>query len=353
MFKIGRVVIKASSEKTIDRLLSDLSAGDATTRESATARLSVIGARAVQRLLKVGADLAAGSIVRAAAFRALDAIGDARALEPALDALAGDDEVVAIAAVEVVRGFMHSPRGVAAMDRLSGLAVDRERPGSVRVAAIRALQGLGADTLEPLLVSLRADPDAAVASAAAAGPIQGGPQPSVDLPPERLLQEAAEGRLPIEAAALRGALMAAGGQASDTTLHHIIDRCRVREGSESVERRAAWTAARAAAHAALADRGSRLALYDLKETLGSAKQPLAVEFLAAMSTIGDASCLEPLASAYAWATTGAPEREDWWRSRLADAFRTVAGREQITRRHAVAKKIEKRWPGVFDSLTRG
>lgn len=346
------MVIKASSGKAIDALIADLASGDQIRRDAAVARLTVIGARAVHRLLNVASDLTAESAVRASAFRALDAIGDPRALHPALDAVVGDDLAAAIAAIDVVRAFLGSQQGVAAIDRLSGVAVDRERPASVRVAAIRALQGLDAETLEPLLTPLRNDPDAAVASAAATGSIGSRAQTTEELPPERLLEEAAQGRFPVDAASLRKALMAEGGQASVTTLHQIVDRCRVREGSESVEGRAAWTGVRAAAHATLADRGSRLALYDLRETLESAKEPVAVEFLAAMSTIGDTSCLEPLATAYARAVAGAPAREDWWRSRLSDVFRTVAGREQITRRHAVAKKIEKRWPGAFDSLTR-
>ena len=352
MFKIDLVVIKASSVKAIDGLIADLGSGDPIRGDAAVARLTVIGARAVHRLLEVAADLTADGAVRAAAFRTLDAIGDVRALAPALDAVMGDDATVAIAAVDVVRAFLTSQRGVAAVDRLSGVALDRERPAGVRIAVLRALQGLDAKTLEPLLTPLRNDPDSAVARAAAVESIGGRGQTTADLPPERLLEEAAQGRFPVDAASLREALMAEGGQAAVTTLHQVVDRCRIREGAESVEGRAAWTGVRAAAHAALADRGSRLALYDLRETLESAKEPVAVEFLAAMSTIGDSSCLEPLAAALARAASGAPAREDWWRSRLADVFRTVARREQITRRHAVAKKIEKRWPGAFESLTR-
>ena len=93
--------------------------------------------------------------------------------------------------------------------------------------------------------------------------------------------------------------------------------------------------ARAAAHVALAGRGSRLALYDLRESLERRKAPLPVEFLTALSTIGDASCLEAIAGAHREAT-----RTRWWRDHLADAFRTIVAREKLTRRHAVIKKIE-------------
>jgi hypothetical protein len=135
-----------------------------------------------------------------------------------------------------------------------------------------------------------------------------------------------------------------------TTLHQIVQRAREREGAEAGESRAEWLAVRAAAHAALAQQHSRLALYDLRETVEGAKAPLAVEFVAAMTSIGDVSCLEAVAGAYGRAAKDAPAREDWWRRSLADVFRAIVEREDLTARHAVAKKIEKRWPGLFRSL---
>jgi hypothetical protein len=102
---------------------------------------------------------------------------------------------------------------------------------------------------------------------------------------------------------------------------------------------------------ALAARGSRIALYDLRESLESvsaASAPLPVEFLAALSTAGDASCLEAVAAAYARAT-----HNTWWRDHLADAFKTIIKRERHTRRHAVVKKIEKRWGSALDQLWAG
>jgi HEAT repeat protein len=117
----------------------------------------------------------------------------------------------------------------------------------------------------------------------------------------------------------------------------------VHEGTKA-ERRTDWIGARAAAHLALANRGSRLALYDLRETIESLRERIPVEFFAAVTAIGDASCLEPIATAYARA------KDDWSRRHLVDAFRAIVGREKITRRHAAARKIEKRWPGVWKSL---
>ena len=127
----------------------------------------------------------------------------------------------------------------------------------------------------------------------------------------------------------------------------VVDRVREREGSEPPAARVSGRLTRAAAHVALAHRGSRLALYDLRESLDAATGPLPVEFLAALSLVGDASCLEAIAGAHARA------RNAWWRQHLADAFRTIVAREKLTRRHAVVRKFEKRWPGVFGDMAKG
>ena len=111
-------------------------------------------------------------------------------------------------------------------------------------------------------------------------------------------------------------------------------------------RRAEWTRVRGRAHVALANRGSRIALYDLRESIEAAASPLPVEFLAALSTAGDASCLEAIAAAYVRATAAVlanQEQGGWWRDHLAEAFSLIVRREGLTRRHAQVKKIEKRW----------
>jgi len=158
---------------------------------------------------------------------------------------------------------------------------------------------------------------------------------------------AAEQRLPDDAAgaiALHRALGDAGEAVPITLLLHLIERIREREASEPPAGREEWRMARAAAHVALASRGSRLALYDLRESLEAATAPLPVEFLAALSLAGDASCLEPIAAAHAKA------KDAWWRDHLADAFRAIVARERVTRRHAAVKKIAKKWKGVVDEL---
>jgi hypothetical protein len=77
--------------------------------------------------------------------------------------------------------------------------------------------------------------------------------------------------------------------------------------------------------------------------------PLPVDFLAALSRVGDVSCLEPIAVAYARSRRPARERDDWWRAHLADAFQAIVARERITRRHGTMKKIRQRWPDILSS----
>jgi HEAT repeat protein len=329
------VVIRASSGRQVDALIADLASPSALTRDGAVVRLTVIGERAVSRLLVV-ATQEPSIEARVAAFHALEGIGDMRAFEPALAALDAPDPALAAAAIGVLQRFLTSARGVEALDRLTSIALDRDRPQAVRLCAIRALRDLGPDTIGPLLAALGADPDQAIATAAGLGP-----EAAAD--PVFLLKEAAEGSLPDTPAALRLALTEAADQVPLGALQQLIERVRFREGAESGPARTEWMALRAQAHAVLAQRGSRLALYDLKETLESAREPLAVEFLGAAAAIGDASCLEPLAAAYSHAVESGRKVDDWWRQRITDVFRTIAARERVTRRTAAGKRITARW----------
>jgi HEAT repeat protein len=324
--------IRASSSKPIDALIADLAGASAIRREAAIARLTVIGARAVERVVALAAS-AAGSPARAAAFRTLEGIADPRALEPALRAIADSDPTVAASAVAVARIFVRSARGAMAVDRLTSCTLDRRRPEAVRLAALRALRDLDAATIAPLLASLADDPNGAVRAAAARSPARG----RTDVDPMDVLARAAEEGLPDDPGRLRRAIVQAGHGGPLPHLLKIVERVREREPSESVDRRGEWATTRAAAHVALAQRGSRIAVYDLRETLEAANAPLPVEFLTALSLAGDASCLEAIAGAHARA------RDAWWRGHLADAFRTIAAREKLTRRHAVMKRISKRW----------
>lgn len=312
--------VRPSSARHIDPLIADLSSQDAIKRDAAVARLTVIGARAVDRLIglvtKRGHD--AG---RVAALRALEGIGDPRGLPVALKALDNTDQQVAQAAIALASQHLRGAKGAHVVDRLTAIALDVQRPETVRVAAVRALRDLERKTIAPLLKSLANDATPAVRSAAASADRET-TQPADDV------------------AVLHAWIVREGASAPLAAILAAAERARDREASEPPGRQADWATARAAAHLALAKRNSRIGLYDVKESLEKSGVPLPVDTLAALAQIGDASCLEPIAAAHARSTDG------WWRDRLLDVFKTIAKREGLTARHAVMKRIAKRWPAL-------
>jgi hypothetical protein len=339
------LAIKASSSKQIDALIADLSAASSVTRETAVARLTLLGARASERLLTTAAS-SASIDARSAAWRTLEAIGDHRALDPALDALTATatDPAVAAAAAGVARVHLRGDAGARVVDRLTSVLLDRARQDAVRLAALRALRDLDAGTIAPLLASLAGDPSAAIRTEAG---LSGRSAPRAPEDPAAEIARAAGGTLADDPAALRHAVNLAGAAVPVAALQKVIDRVREREGSEPAAVRDEWRMTRAAAHVALAHRGSKVALYDLRESLEASKGPLPVEFLAALALIGDASCVEAIAAAHAKA------KDAWWREHLARVFRDVVSRERLTKRHAALRRAEKRWPGVLTRMADG
>lgn len=335
------MIIKASSGRQIEALVADLAGSDLVKREAAMARLIVLGDRSIERLMRlVSSD--APPPARRAALRALEAIGNPRAVGAVIAAIADADPDIAAAAVAAARAFLTSERGALVVDRLMSAVVDTVRDPRVRLAALAALETLGPSTLKPLRNTLRNDPDPALRAAAAASTARAAP-PERDA--ARELARAAAGDLADDPAAIRDAVSLAGAQAALPLLHRLVERLREREAAEpSGPRRVEWARARASVHLALAQRHSRLALYDLRESLESADAPLPVEFLASLTIAGDRSCLEPIAAAYTRV------RDTWWRRHLAEAFRAIVARERITRRHAVVKRIEKRWKGALGEV---
>ena len=341
------MTIRASSSTRIDALVADLGAVSAVTRESAVARLTVLGSRAVERL--IAAAVSEGDVAaRAATWRTLEAIGDERALEPALVALAdlNLDPSLGVAAAGVARVYLHGAHGARAIDRLAAVLLDQTRPDAVRLAALRALRALDSGTIAPILASLARDPSATIRAEAER---EDGWTSRGGDPPAAAVIRAAERGLPDDPGALRHALSRSGDAVPLPVLLRIVERVREREASSSdaAAVREEWTLTRAAAHVALANRGSRLALYDLRESFEAAAAPLPVECLAALSLVGDASCLDAIAAAHARA------RNAWWRDHLARAFREIVGRERLTKRHAALRRVEKRWPGVLDDMAKG
>jgi hypothetical protein len=159
--------------------------------------------------------------------------------------------------------------------------------------------------------------------------------------------EALNGKLPASSDALKKAVASVAGAARLTEVLRLIDVVRARENRETDPlSRAEWRAVRGALHQALATRGSRLGLYDLRESLLDPDR-LPVAFIAALEEVGDASCLEPLAAAYDASSHGG---DPWWRDHLAAAFRAIVHREGLTRRHAAVKRAMTRWPDAAADL---
>jgi hypothetical protein len=93
-----------------------------------------------------------------------------------------------------------------------------------------------------------------------------------------------------------------------------------------------------------------VAVYDLREAIARAAEPLPEGFAEAAGLVGDAACLESIAELLTrtHAETGNLMRE--WQGDLVKAGRLIVGRERLTRRHAVMKKIVRLSPDVAASL---
>jgi hypothetical protein len=343
--------VRPSSSAEIRRLIDALGADDEVARESAVARLAVIGPRAVERLLQ---DFpSAAPRLRPGMLRAFEASGDARALPLARGALDDPDadavpEIVT-AAMGVLRALLNSPQPAVARDALDAVvaaALDTKRSAGPRLAALDALRVLPADVREAVRKNMADDADPAVRSSAAA-PGRGAAGPGGAPDDAAVWRQAIAGTLPTAAAPLKQALAAHHSSARLTELQHLVDHVRAREQREPVaERREEWRAVRGAVHQALAARNSRLALYDLRDSLLEADR-LPVAFLAALEEIGDATCLETLAAAY---EASSRSGDAWWREHVASAFRAIVQREGLTRRHAAVKRAMARWPEAAATL---
>ena len=335
--------IKTSSAPHIDALVGDLGSAHEATRDAAVARLSVLGARATNRLLSlISSD--GDPTARAAALRVLEGADDSRALDSMLNAVDAQADIVAVAAIAAVRTFLRGPRGASVVERLTRVALDGSRGDDARVAALDALSGLEPTTIAPLLTALRDDPRDVVRRAAS-----GAPTPTASA----RIARAATQELPDTPRELIDALASAASTASIPALLQVIERVRHREVDAPPQERVAWAHARGRVHVELASRGSRVALYDLRETLNASTGPLAVDFLSALSMAGDGSCLEAIADAYARSTAAGIGNERWWRDHLAEVFRAIVEREGITRRQSVVKRIERRMKPTFDELWSG
>lgn len=328
------MAVRPSQSQEVARLIAGLSADDATRRESASARLAVIGVRAVEGLIRVAADVAHDVTTRSAALSSLSAIGDLRAVPTAATIVERRESPLLPSAIELLGGVADRdvPEAALAIDRLTGLALDQAADPFHRRLAASALGRLPDRLLTPLRAVLgTAIPVRHVSSGAPEA--VSGDRPS-------LAQMLARG-LPAHPSIVTTALRHEWRDATLTTIRRLVDWLREQEMGSSAEDALAWLALRGEAHRVLAERGSRLAIDDLRQTIANAETPLPVGFSGAVAALGDASCLEAVAAAWLRAT---PASARLWRTHLADAFGAIVRRESVTRGHRTLLRILTQWP---------
>lgn len=333
------MVIKRSSAAEVARLLESLLSGDVVAREAAAARLAILGARVVDRVTATLEGLQQPAHI-VAALDVLERIGDPRGAAAAEAWLADPREPVAAGAVAVVRRALQAegPEVAArAMDVLVKVASDDSRPAALRALAQEALGDLPDD----VLASLRQRWPDMPAPRAEGGPTDPSP---VEWNAGSLTAWTEDAGSSPSAAEVKEALSRHAANLPLPVLHRAIERLRDLEHAAPKDA-ADWQAARGLVHQVLAARGSRVALYDLRETLERDPAGLTVSMLAALGSLGDTSCLEPVAGA--WART----QDEWLKEQLREVFAGIAWREGVTRRHAVMKRIGAHHPALSDVLS--
>ncbi len=341
------MAIRRSASVEVEELIAALLSGaeDDPQREASLARLAVIGPRAVSHLLRA---LAAATLPphRARLLAALERVPSPRSVGPVLRAINSREDparypvLVRVAAVRAARPLLDLAEGPAAvLECLTRIVLDPAEAPAVRQAGFDALSGLSVRALEPIRTRLAADPDPAMRARASAGTA-----PHAADETEAGLSSL---RDPDAVLALVGRI---GATVPLSSLHALLKAVREREESGG-RRKAEWTAVRGAIHVTLARRGSRVALYDLREALERREEgrSLPSDFMTAMALVGDATCLEPLG--HAWMQSSAPDRghDTPWRQQLRDTFRQVWLREKPGSRRRALERLQHRWSAASDA----
>jgi hypothetical protein len=333
------VPLHPASHAEIARLIEELAADDVLRRETAAARLALTGRKAASALARLIEDATAPATARLAALEVLETTDPARAAGAALAVVDAAHDELAIAAIASLARAVHDSgaAAAAALDRLTALALDVGADATRRIAALSALEPLPPRVVDPIYQALRSDPASRVVARVVRR--QSGEHASLD--------EMVDQGLPSSAAVLAAVVRDEAAEARVTVLRKLIDLIRAREQQARGDA-GDWMAVRGQVHQHLAARGSRLALYDLRETLETSTGPLPVGFLAAAAAVGDATCLHAIASAW----IAAPASEAWWRDHLAAAFAAIVRRERIRAKDPRLRRLIERLPGASALLAR-
>lgn len=341
------MAIRRSAAAEVEVLLADLCGSDPVARGTAEARLAVIGVRAVPHLI-VAFDRATSPAARVAVLKALEAMPDRRSAELGAEQLESDtaDPAVRAAAAGLLGAFLESPESARVLDALTAFAIDADRPDALRLLALDSIGRALPDVLGPVRARLADDPSSAVRAWALASASTGAPV----IDPRQAVETAAAGD-PTDPRLLLELLPAGTADAPIPTLHRLIEVARSREtAAPATAEGRAWLAVRGAVHRALAARDSRVAVYDLREVIAGAVEPLPESFAEAAGMVGDAACLESIAEQVARRAPAPDAGLREWHARLVAAGRAIAARERLTRRHAVMKKIGRLSPDVAATL---
>jgi HEAT repeat protein len=305
--------IKPSAASEIRLLVESLGGADGVKRESAIARLAVIGARAVDRLVAVFDAPETTRTTRAGILRVLEAVGDARAIPLARRTLqdGGDMAIAGVGALRPLLASESADVSAESLDLLMAILLDEKVERRVRAAAFDALQDVS-DVRERIGSVLGNPPDGQTVDA--------------------IWQDAISGQLPDNAGVLRQAVQLRAAEAPLGVLQKLIDAVGARESGELASE---WRAVRGALHQALALRGSRIAVYDLRETVESTVDALPSTFVAALHLVGDESCLAAIAAAQK------SSHDERWRHQLEAAFTAIVKRDKLSRKPA-AKLLRRR-----------
>ena len=305
------MTIRASSAAAVERLVAQLRDGSASDRAAAIARLRIIGTRALSRLSAVALDDTASPHARVAALQTLEDLDDERARDIALAAAASLEPSITAAALAVLHPWIRRDAG-ALVDALTTLALDEQRPEASRAAILDVLAELHGSVVTPLQARLQTSDGQSAAGLPFPGEIDAA---------REWLQDREDVPLPV----LHDFIVYARQQ------EHVADDPAVRSG---------WKAVRGLSHSRLAARGSTVALYDLREAFEESTEPLPLDFLGAIGAIGDTSCLEPMAKAWA-----AAPAETWWRDRLSQVAADVMKRTRLSAKSAAVRRLRAKYPG--------
>lgn len=319
------MVIKRPAGGEAAKLVADVVDGTGARADAATARLAVLGTRAVPHVLAAlsaaPADAAAARLVSLLAR--LPASRDSlAALDGALEAGADAIATAATEAWGTLLGSADAAVATRALDRLTAVCLDAERSDEVRAKAIGLVTAaLGPLERSLLLDRLASDDSERVRTAAAVPPPASVDPFSQDSSPDLVRRHLAQ----------------SGPAMTLPELHRWVVATREREEAQAEpDRKADWLGARAAVHQVLAERRSTVALYDLRELLTRAKGTIPVGALSALSALGDTSCVDAIAEAYDRVS------DDWSRAQLAAALTAIAERHKLGRRSAAVRRLVER-----------